>query len=210
MCRGLFLDLDGTVADSLGVLRQTYQEFLTRHLRQGSAAEFARLNGPTLPEIVLYLKEAHHLPGGQEALLLEYRNLISDRHQEAPPAAGAAALMSRAKEHGYVVCIVTSASTDLLDAWLSRHGLEASVDVKVTGDDIGAAKPAPDPYLRALKLTGCAAQDSLAIEDSLNGVLAATRAGLPTWRLCSSGPLEAGPETGKLATLVEAEALLRR
>lgn len=208
MERALFLDLDGTLADSLVALRQTYEAFVERYGSYGSDEEFDHLNGLTVPEIVRHVRETHDLPNGQDSLLREYRSMISANHQSSPPVAGAADLMWRARERGYLVCIVTSSSRDLLDGWLQRHGLDAVVDFSVTSSDVVAGKPQPDLYLRALELTGCSTADSLAIEDSANGVLAATRAGLTTWRLCLSGPLPAGPERGQLATLGEAEALL--
>jgi beta-phosphoglucomutase-like phosphatase (HAD superfamily) len=45
---GLFIDLDGTLADSLGVLRRVYFLFLREFDQEGSDAEFDRLNGPKI------------------------------------------------------------------------------------------------------------------------------------------------------------------
>src|SRR5271166_2066937 len=58
--RGLFLDLDGTLADSLGVLRRVYFCFLREFNQEGSDAEFDRLNGPKLSEIVGALQKKYH------------------------------------------------------------------------------------------------------------------------------------------------------
>ena len=49
----------------------------------------------------------------------------------------------------------------------------------VSGDDVPRKKPAPDVYIRAREKLGLPARSCLAVEDSRNGLLAATRAGMP-------------------------------
>ena len=44
--KGLFIDLDGTLASSLTALKEVYFSFLTGLGAKGSEAEFQRLNGP--------------------------------------------------------------------------------------------------------------------------------------------------------------------
>ncbi len=50
----------------------------------------------------------------------------------------------------------------------------------VAGDDVARKKPAPDVYLDVLARLQRAAADCLAIEDSANGLKAATAACIPT------------------------------
>ena len=49
-------DLDGVVLDVLPVLRQCYFDFLARFGRAGTAAEFDRLNGPSLTARRIFLR----------------------------------------------------------------------------------------------------------------------------------------------------------
>ncbi len=48
----------------------------------------------------------------------------------------------------------------------------------VTGTEVTDLKPSPAVYLRVLELSGCAAERTVAVEDSANGVRAAVGAGL--------------------------------
>ena len=50
-------------------------------------------------------------------------------------------------------------------------------DVIVAGDDVERPKPFPDPYLRAADLLGVDVADTVAIEDSPNGVRSGVAAG---------------------------------
>jgi beta-phosphoglucomutase-like phosphatase (HAD superfamily) len=58
-------------------------------------------------------------------------------------------------------------------------GFEAIFDVLISGHDVAAPKPAPDPYLEACKqLRVEAGPGVIALEDSPTGVAAARAAGL--------------------------------
>ncbi len=56
----------------------------------------------------------------------------------------------------------------------------AAFDLVVAGDDVARPKPYPDPYLQACVALGVAASDTVAIEDSPNGVRSAVAAGTVT------------------------------
>ena len=199
--KGLFLDFDGTLADSLPALRHAYADFLQACGRTGSDAEFDTLNGPPLPVIVRTLKAAHGLDGDEPALLALYRAKIAEAGPLARPAPGAAAVLARAAERGWTAAVVTSGARAPTEALLRRFGL--SVALVVGGEDAPPGKPDPAPYRLALQRTGCAAEASLAVEDSFGGASSAVGAGLPTWML-GEGEAPAGVR-GRLPSL---EALL--
>ena len=61
---------------------------------------------------------------------------------------------------------------------LAGLGLRERFPVVVGGDDVAEGKPAPDIFLRCAELLGVEPGRCVVIEDSLNGVLAARRAGM--------------------------------
>ena len=71
-------------------------------------------------------------------------------------------------------------STDAADAelCLRTSALWGRFQTVVTGDQIRNGKPAPDIYLEAASRLGIAPEGCVALEDSNNGVLAASRAGM--------------------------------
>lgn len=178
---GLFVDLDGTLADSLGALRAAYLAFLAEAGVAGSDAEFDRLNGPPLPRIVAHLKAVHGLAGAPAVLLERYDRHVQAAHAAAPPMPDAARLLGCARERGRRVAVVTSAPGKTARRWLTGAHLAPLVDAVIGGDEVRRGKPAPDPYQLALARLGCAASRSLAVEDSRTGAAAAVAAGLPTW-----------------------------
>lgn len=181
--RGLFLDLDGTLADSLPVMQAVYERFMAAHGKTGSADEFERLNGPPLMEVVAALKDAHALPSAVGDLLTEYAVLIVAAQRGVQPMAGARALVEAASDGGWTVGVVTSGNAGAARTWLDRVGLADRIAVVIGADEEGAGKPAPDPYLAALEAAECRASVSMAVEDSVLGATAAVAAGLQTYVL---------------------------
>ncbi|MCF6274080.1 MAG: HAD family hydrolase [Rhodobacteraceae bacterium] len=96
---------------------------------------------------------------------------------------GVADLIARAAVAGIRLAIATTTSrpnVDALTACCWGKTPEEIFEVIATGEQVAAKKPAPDLFKLALKELGLPASACLAFEDSRNGVLSATGAGLRT------------------------------
>jgi len=179
--RGLFLDLDGTLVDSLSGLRRAYFQFLREFNLDGSEAEFDRLNGPKLPEIISALQMKYHLPGDHADLLELYNRLIDAVYEEVLPQPGSRELIETAANKGWILTLVTSNLGSRACAWLKRVGFDSLLQYRVCAEDVKRGKPWPDIHELALARSGCVATESIALEDSLPGAQAARAAGLRTF-----------------------------
>jgi len=100
-----------------------------------------------------------------------------------PLRAGVADLIARAQAEGLRLAIATTTSrpnVDALTACCWGKAPEEIFEVITTGEQVKAKKPAPDLFNLALKRLALPASACLAFEDSRNGVLSATGAGLRT------------------------------
>src|SRR5215469_1974455 len=202
--RGLFLDLDGTLADSLPTLYRVYCEFLGHFGRAGSEAEFQSLNGPPLAVVTERLGKNHGLAGTPAEWLSRYHELVANAHERTRPASGAGETLRHAKQRGWVTAVVTSAPRALTQAWLQRFDLSPLIDCIIAGDEVTRGKPDAEPYRLALKRTRCETAPSIAVEDTNQGAQAAIAAGLPTWLLRgpAAPPVSSSPRfRGVLAEL---------
>jgi HAD superfamily hydrolase (TIGR01509 family) len=121
--------------------------------------------------------------------------MLAEAHALIQPNVGARRLLAAAQAHSYRVAVVTSADSAAVSAWLARHALHAFVAGVIGGDTVARGKPDPEPYNQALRLLGCEAPHSLAIEDSPIGAAAAVAAGLKTYvLLASADPAQMWPE----------------
>jgi len=189
--RGLFLDLDGTLADSLEPLRQIYHRFLYEFGHLGNRDELDRLNGPNVTEIVSILKKAYDLPGPEPELVDLYNKMIDEIYTRVAPLPGSLPLLQSAKREGWAITIVTSNLGRRTRTWLQACAFEPYISHVVSGDQVSRGKPHPDLYLAAIHVSKCSPSDSFAIEDSSHGARAAIDAGLPTFVCLNQPPVGA-------------------
>jgi HAD superfamily hydrolase (TIGR01509 family) len=183
----VFLDLDGTIADSMSVLYDVYVTFLSTHGRTGNEREFGELVGPRIMEAIALLKERHSLVGSIEALRDQYFSVLEVAYAGVLPMRGALDLVRALRAQGYRLALVTASMRAWVVPFLERQVWTDLFDVCVTGDDVLEAKPAPDIYIEALRRAGTSDAQAIAVEDSRNGVLSAVRAGI---RAIAIGPQE--------------------
>jgi HAD superfamily hydrolase (TIGR01509 family) len=99
-----------------------------------------------------------------------------------PLRPGVTDLFIAARARGQRLAIATTTSHGNIDALLSRalgKRWAADFDAIVAGDDVRLKKPAPDVYVEILARLKLDASDCVAIEDSANGLIAASRANIP-------------------------------
>lgn len=208
----ILLDLDGTLADSLGVMRTVYAEFLTSQGKRPSDGEFETLNGPPLPEVVRRLKDDHDLAEPVERLLADYQKQIDTAYGEVSPTPGARELLSRVQAIGWQAGVVTSNSAVRTRSWLASADLLSLIAVIVTGEDVPYGKPDPAPYRAALALAGCDARETVAVEDSPQGARAALDAGIDTFGLASAagGEIDWPPGITVVGSLADIDLPMER
>ena len=84
-----------------------------------------------------------------------------------------------AKLYGsYKMGIVTSSKKNHFEIIHKNSGLLKYFDFILTADNYVNSKPAPDPYLKALELSGVKKEECMVIEDSERGLKSALAAGL--------------------------------
>jgi HAD superfamily hydrolase (TIGR01509 family) len=104
-------------------------------------------------------------------------------HGDIPLRPGVERLLNEALCAGLRLAIVTTTTAENVTTLLgSTLGVESIgwFDLVAAGDIVAAKKPAPDIYLYALEQLGLAATECLALEDSDNGLLSSTGAGIRT------------------------------
>ncbi len=108
--------------------------------------------------------------------------ITSEIVTELPVRPGILRIVDEAIEAGVRLGVCTTSNPKFIDAVLDLFGAErkAAFEFVHAGDVVAKKKPAPDIYLLALETLGLPASDCIVIEDSRNGLLAATGAGLTT------------------------------
>ncbi len=89
---------------------------------------------------------------------------------------GARDLLAGLREAGIKTALVTMSMRRMARSVVDLIDFDA-FDVVVAGDDVTRPKPFPDPYLQACELLGVHPGETVAIEDSPNGLRSAVAAG---------------------------------
>ncbi len=203
MRRGLFLDFDGTLVDSLPQLRAAYSGFLGIYGVEGSPEEFEELNGPSLTEIVQRLRDRYHLDASHADLMRHYENVLKDHEPHTQLHNGAYDLLNTAASRGFFIAIVTSSSRRRVEGLLKRTGLESAINLVIGSERSAKGKPHPDPYLAAINDLSADPVQSIAVEDSPAGVASATEAGLPVVLVGPGKPPSSIPLLASVQSLSE-------
>lgn len=178
MIKAIFWDNDGVLVDTEHLYFEASRDALRQVGIELSMAQFAHISlGLGKSSLCLATQQ-----GISDDTLATLRQYINQRYAEllqngAAPMDGATATL--AALHGNVaMAIVTSSRRDHFDLIHRNNGLLSFFDFILTREDYLHSKPNPEPYLKALKLSGLLAEECLVIEDTRRGLEAAHGAGL--------------------------------
>jgi HAD superfamily hydrolase (TIGR01509 family) len=107
-----------------------------------------------------------------------YKQMVLEGHLPARP--GIRRLVQEAQAAAWKLAVASTSAEESVRGVLEYAvGKELAAGFLVlAGDVVAKKKPAPDIYLLALERLGMKASDALVVEDSRNGLLAATAAGM--------------------------------
>jgi len=180
--KAVLFDHDGTLVDSEGVHCRIWQRVLSRHNVVLPSHEYEKkFVGLQSIEIAKKLVLDYNCPVTADVLFNQKKQLVSEylADQAFPIIDDAIAVMQSLKQAGLRLAIVTGASRASVRSSVKAYGLAQYVDVVVSSDDVSNNKPAPEPYLLAVKQLGLQVKDCVAVEDSETGLASAHGAGVP-------------------------------
>ena len=182
MLRALIFDFDGLIIDTEWPEFRTWQDMCQLHGVELSLETYLPCvgRGATTrtfdPYEYLVEQLGHDLD--RFAIENECRRRNLELIDAQPILPGVKELISEARRRGLALAVASSSSRSWVERHLTRLGLLDSFAVLACGDEVEHAKPYPDPYLKALERLEVRADQAIAFEDSLNGMLAARSAGI--------------------------------
>lgn len=209
MFDAVIFDCDGVLVDSevlalevelaaLAEIGLTYERsaFAARFMGMSGDGFFAALEADSLA------RRGCPLPQGFREICHErYHTLMEDRLVEVPGALAAVAAVRHPK------AVASSSGRAGLETKLRKTDLWRHFAPHVySADHVARAKPAPDLFLHAAAALGIAPGSCLVLEDSANGVAAASAAGMRVWGFLGGGHID--PACGARLTAAGATRLV--
>jgi HAD superfamily hydrolase (TIGR01509 family) len=200
----VLFDLDGVLMDSEPWWDAVRIEFAREHGRPWGAGDQHAVMGGNSREWAEVIRDRLDLADVdvdviQDAIVAG----VVEMYRMAPvaPVIPGAAETVRRIAATHPVAIASSAHREVIAAAVAALDLDGVLDAIVSSDEVAAGKPAPDVYLLAAARLGVEPHRCLAVEDSLNGVLAGKAAGM-TVALVPNASVPPAPGAIELADLV--------
>ena len=179
--RGVVFDVDGVLFDSERLMHQVWKEVGAEMGWPQPGEDYLEFVGNG--RSIIYDKMLSFY--GSDFPKEEFLQRCSQRLQEqmeqngVPLKPGVRTLLDFLQSRGIPMALATSTAMVRTRPRMELAGLTGYFQAMITGDQIQNGKPHPDIYLAACKALGTDPKSTLAVEDSRNGILSASAAGMP-------------------------------
>jgi HAD superfamily hydrolase (TIGR01509 family) len=176
--QAVVFDLDGVLVDS---------EQLWDAVRRGIAKEAGRpwpaeatraMQGMSTVEWSAYLTDAVGVPGESEGVATAVIDRLAAQYQEGLPLLPGAIDVVQRLGTRWPLGLASSSPRRLINTVLESAGLTHQFQVSVSTEEVAAGKPSPAVYQTVVQRLGVHPSQTVAIEDSSNGLRSAAAAGL--------------------------------
>ncbi|MFC4121125.1 HAD family hydrolase [Nonomuraea zeae] len=199
----VFFDMDGLLVDSERVWLEIETEVMARLGAEWTPEHQAHLVGGSMERTVGYMLAVSGSGESPEAVASWMTGgMVTRLSQGVRVMPGASELLDALRAEGVPVGLVTSSLKEIADAVLESVGRDR-FDVVVTAGDVVRTKPDPEPYLTAAERLGVEPVRCVVLEDSPNGVAAATAAGCAVVAVPSLLPIDPAPGRLVVSSLAE-------
>lgn len=180
MIRALIFDFDGLILDTelpaFLSWQEIYQEYGCCLPLSTWATCIGTSDAADAVDALDYLEAQLGRPVDRHAVRCERQQREMELVKTQPILPGVENYITDAKRLGLKLALASSSSRDWLTQHLSRLGLRQRFDCIKCADDVRHTKPDPELYHAVLDALGVRADETIALEDSPNGIMAAKRA----------------------------------
>ena len=175
--------MDGVIIDSEPLWEKS--EFIL--LRQkGFAGNQAyreeyrkKVMGLNQKDSVKLLKETFGLDESPEEILSARLEILLELYEkELRLIEGIPEILETLDQKHIETALASGSPMKVIEFVLRKFSLSDNFRIKVSGDCIENGKPHPDIYLETARLLGVSPEECVAIEDSINGIVSAKKAGM--------------------------------
>jgi putative hydrolase of the HAD superfamily len=178
--KAIVFDFDGTLMDTEtcafeafgGIYSEHGEELLLEQWAQG----IGTVNGTYNPYVDLERRLGRSLD--RKLLKARYESDLDAKADCAELREGVSGVLEEARRMGLSIGLASSSTRDWIERHLKAKGIRHYFQTIRTSDDVERVKPDPALYRLAVADLGVNPDETVAIEDSLHGLIAAKTAGL--------------------------------
>ncbi|NJL52147.1 MAG: HAD family phosphatase [Hydrococcus sp. SU_1_0] len=194
--KAVFLDFSGVIINDEVINQELIADLLLKENLRADDDEYmqycrGRSDRACLKDILANrgrMLTAEYLDKLLKAKAVGYRQKVEEL-PEIVFSSTLAPFLTQLKAQNIAIALVTGATRSEVEYILSKIELAPYFDLLVTGDDLAASKPDPEPYLFALSQLNLNPQECLAIENNPVGITAAKAAKIQVVGISNLYPL---------------------
>lgn len=180
--QAVIFDMDGTLVDTERVVQTAWRQAAADLGLDVPERIWNAFVGCSIPNARVMINDEFGDPELTDRLFAHQRELYFRLEEEGlEPCTGALDALRELSEAGMTLALATSTHQEHALPLMERFGMAPFFSSMTFGDEITRAKPAPDIYLEAARRLGLEPATCAAVEDSMNGALAACAAGMATY-----------------------------
>ena len=172
--------MDGVIFDTEALSMRCWKKVGDRHGLENVEENIRLCIGRSTKDTKRIIQDAYGDKVDLDLLYAESREVIREAFEREgiPLKDGARETLNWLHDSGVKVGLASSTSYDTVVREMSEVGLIGCFDVIIGGDMVENSKPQPDIYLLACEKLGVDPKNTLAVEDSRNGIISASTAGM--------------------------------
>ena len=173
-------DMDGVIFDSERAVFDCWKEIAGKYGIKDIEKPYLACTGTTMERTREIMREAYGEDFPYDVYAKEASKMYHERYDggRLPMKAGVVEILDFLKSSDKRIALATSTRRQTVINQLRDAGILDYFEKIVTGDMVSRSKPEPDIYLAACEGLGVEPEKSYAVEDSYNGIKAASRGGL--------------------------------
>ncbi len=193
----VLFDMDGVLVTSEDYWVEFQRDEMLPATVPDSDVDVAETTGMNFREIYDYLDAEYETAISREEWIDRFETFAETLYTEHVDVLdGLHDLLAELDDRGVDTAVVSSSPHHWIGMVIDRFDLEDGFDERISADDIDVAgKPEPDIFEYAASEVGVPTEECVVVEDSENGITAASRAGttVVAYRIDAHGEIDLSP-----------------
>lgn len=179
---GIVFDMDGVIFDTERIGLESWRIVADKYGLENIEEAVRRCMGRNVADSMVILQDMFGDTVDVAKLKPETNTVFHSilKERGLPVKKGARELLEFLKENGVTFGLASSTNYEVVTEQLTKAGLIDYFKVIIGGNMVEHSKPEPEIYLMACEKLNFDPKNTYAVEDSYNGLLSASRAGMMT------------------------------
>ena len=172
----IIFDLDGVLVEAKDIHYKALNKALGKEYAISWNEHLSIYDGLKTNQKLDMLSNNKNLPtSNHEQIWNDKQKYTLQYLSELKPSKQLQSAMSKLVEDGYKIAVCSNSIRKTVLTVLSKLGIMEYMDLVVSNEDVKNSKPHPEMYWKAISIMGCLSEETLIVEDSPYGLLAAAR-----------------------------------